>query len=104
MSGLNQCVLVGRLCADPEITYLADGKALAKFTVAVNRNFKNKATGEYEADFIRCVAWQQTAEFIGQYLTKGRLIGLSGRIQVRSYEKDGERRYMTEIIVKHHFG
>ena len=95
---LNRIELIGRLTKDPELRYVANGHAMAQFTVAVNRDFKN-AAGEREADFIRCVAWRKLAEQVGQYCSKGRLVAVEGRLQTRNYElPDGSRRTLTEVI------
>ena len=95
---LNRIELIGRLTKDPELRYVANGHAMAQFTVAVNRDFKN-AAGEREADFIRCVAWRKLAEQVGQYCGKGRLVAVEGRLQTRNYElPDGSRRTLTEVI------
>ena len=97
---MNQVQLVGRLARDPEARTSANGNASATFTVAVNRRFKH-AQGVYEADFINCVAWRQTAEFITRYFTKGQMIGVTGSIQTRSYDaQDGSKRYVTEVLVE----
>src|SRR2546421_328444 len=96
---INRVVLVGRLTKDPESQYTPNGIAIAKFTVAVDRFTKNPETGEKETDFIPVVAWRRSAEFVTQYITKGRLVGVEGRLQVRSWvAQDGSRRYMTEIV------
>lgn len=95
---MNKVILVGRLCRDPEIKNTTTGKAVASFTLAVDRRFKNK-DGQKEADFIPIVVWGKQVEFVGQYLSKGSQIGVSGRLQVRSYDdKDGNRRYVTEVV------
>lgn len=95
---LNRIELIGRLTRDPELRYVANGHAMAQFTIAVNRDFKN-AAGEREADFIRCVAWRKLAEQVGQYCGKGRLVAVEGRLQTRNYElPDGSRRTLTEVI------
>lgn len=96
---MNKVVLVGRLTKDVELRTTPQGVSVCSFTVAVNRRFKN-ANGEYEADFINCVAWRQTAEFLSRYFSKGRMVGISGSIQTRSWEKDGERRYATEVLAE----
>ena len=96
---MNKVVLVGRLTKDVELRTTPQGVSVCSFTVAVNRRFKN-ANGEYEADFINCVAWRQTAEFLSKYFSKGRMVGISGSIQTRSWEKDGERRYATEVLAE----
>lgn len=96
---INNVVLVGRLTKDAELRYTQSNIAVATFTLAVNRPFKNEA-GEREADFINFQAWRGTADIIAQYCSKGSLIGIIGRIQVRSYEKDGQRRYVTEVVAE----
>ena len=96
---MNKVVLVGRLTKDVELRTTPQGVSVCSFTIAVNRRFKN-ANGEYEADFINCVAWRQTAEFLSKYFSKGRMVGISGSIQTRSWEKDGERRYATEVLAE----
>ena len=96
---INRVVLVGRLTKDPESQYTPNGIAIAKFTIAVDRFTKNPETGEKETDFIPVVAWRRSAEFVTQYITKGRLVGVEGRMQVRSWvAQDGSRRYMTEVV------
>jgi single-strand DNA-binding protein len=96
---LNRAVIVGRLTRDPESSYTSSGIAIAKFTVAVDRFSKNPETGEKETDFIPVVAFRRSAEFVTQYITKGRLVAVEGRIQVRSWvDQGGQRRYMTEIV------
>ena len=95
---MNKVQLVGRLTRDPELRTTGNGVSVCSFTVAVNRRFRN-AQGEYEADFINCVAWRQSAEFLAKYFTKGRMVGLVGSIQTRNYEKDGQRVYVTEVSV-----
>jgi len=94
---INRVVLVGRLTADPELRYTPNGIASCKFRVAVNRPFKNE--GEQQADFISCVAWRKQAENLANYIKKGGLIGLEGRIQTGSYEgQDGKRVYTTDVV------
>ena len=96
---INRVILVGRLTRDPESQYTPNGIAIAKFTVAVDRFTKNAETGEKETDFIPIVAFRRSAEFVTQYIGKGRLVGVEGRMQVRSWvAQDGTRRYMTEVI------
>lgn len=96
---LNRVVLIGRLTRDPESQYTPSGVAIAKFTIAVDRFSKNPETGEKETDFIPVVAFRRSAEFVTQYITKGRLVAVEGRIQVRSWvAQDGQKRYMTEVI------
>lgn len=95
---MNRVVLVGRLTKDPELRFTPGaGKAVATFTLAVNRRFKSP--GQPEADFIPIVVWGRQAENTANYVSKGRLIGVSGAIHTRSYEaKDGTRRYVTEVV------
>lgn len=95
---MNHITLIGRLTKDPEIRYTQSGKAVATFTLAVDRRFKQD--GQPSADFIPCVAWGKTAEVAGKYLAKGNRCGVEGRIQIRSYEaQDGSKRYVTEVVV-----
>ncbi|MEY8458907.1 single-stranded DNA-binding protein [Lactococcus ileimucosae] len=95
---INNVVLVGRLVRDPELRYTPQNTAVATFTLAVNRRFKN-AQGEREADFINCVIWRQSAENLANWAKKGALIGVTGSIQVRNYEnKEGQRVYVTEVL------
>lgn len=95
---LNKAIIIGRITKDLELKHTQNGVAVTNFTVAVERSFKN-AEGEREADFIPVVVWRQQAETCAKYLGKGRLVGVSGRIQTRSYDdKDGIRRYVTEIV------
>ena len=95
----NSVHLMGRLTADPELKTFGDGAVVCNFTVAINRPVTK---GEHpEADFVRCVAWRQTAELLEKYFVKGDRVGIEGRIQVRNYEtKDGEKRTATEVQVE----
>lgn len=96
---MNKAILVGRLTADPELKATTSGVSVCSFTVAVNRRFA-RAGEERKADFINCVAWRQTAEFICNYFAKGRMIGLVGTIQTRDWtDNEGKKRYATEVIV-----
>lgn len=95
---INRTVLVGRLTKDPEIRYTQSGVAVANFTVAVNRQFTN-ANGEREADFIGCIIWRKAAENFCNFTHKGSLVGIDGRIQTSSYEKEGQRVYATQVVV-----
>lgn len=96
---MNKVELIGRITADPELRYTQSNKAYTRFTIAVNRGFKNE-DGESEADFISVVAWEKRAETICKYVKKGNRLGLVGRIQTGSYEKeDGTRGYLTDVIV-----
>lgn len=95
---INNVVLVGRMTRDAELRYTPSNQAVATFTLAVNRNFKNQA-GEREADFINCVIWRQQAENLANWAKKGTLVGITGRIQTRNYEnQQGQRVYVTEVI------
>lgn len=96
---INNVTLVGRLVAPPDLRKTPNNVSSLQGTLAVNRNFKNE-NGDREADFINFQAWRGTADIIAQYCSKGSLIGLTGRIQVRSYEKDGQRRYVTEVVAE----
>ena len=94
---INRTVLVGRLTKDPELKYTQSGIAVCRFTLACNRPFKND--GEQQADFINCVAWRKTAENTANFLKKGSLAGIDGRIQTSNFEgKDGNRVFMTEVV------
>lgn len=96
---LNRVILMGRIIHDLEVKQTQNGTACLSFSVAVERNFKN-ANGSYDADFISCVAWKNTAEFIGKYFGKGRMIALEGQLRSRTYEdKNGTKHYVTEVYV-----
>jgi single-strand DNA-binding protein len=95
---LNRVVLIGRLTKDPELRYTPNGVAVTNFTLAVERNFKN-AQGEKETDFFACSVFKQLAELCANYLAKGKLASVDGRIQIRTYnDKDGQKHWVTEII------
>ena len=95
---INKVVLVGRLTKSPELKYTQNNVANLRFTVAVNRQFKD-ANGETKADFINCVAWRAQAENMARFLKKGSLIGVEGRIETGSYQgQDGQMRYTTDVI------
>ena len=95
---INNVVLVGRMTRDAELRYSPQNQAVATFTLAVNRNFKNQS-GEREADFINVVIWRQQAENLANWAKKGALIGITGRIQTRNYEnQQGQRVYITEVV------
>lgn len=95
---INRVVLVGRLTKDPELKYTQTGVAVTRFTLAVNRTFSNQQ-GEREADFINCVAWRRQAENTANFLRKGSLAGVEGRIQTSSFDgQDGKRVFMTEVV------
>ena len=96
---LNKIFLQGRLVADPELRHTQSGVAVATFRMAVDRDFKDRETGERKADFINIVAWRSTAEFVSRFFTKGRMAIVEGRLQVREYtDRDGNRRYATEVV------
>lgn len=97
---INSVVLVGRLTKDPDLRYTPAGNAVVAFTVAVSRKFTNQQ-GDRETDFISCVAWRSQAENIANYLKKGSLIGVEGRLQTRTYENtEGKRVYVTEVLAE----
>ena len=96
---LNQIVLVGRLVRDPELKESEGGKNYTNITLAVPRNYKN-TDGEYDADFVDCRLWDGIAEHTAEYCKKGDLLGVKGRVETRSYEKDEEKKYVTEIIAE----
>ena len=96
---LNQIVMVGRLVRDPELKDSENGKKYTNVTLAVPRSYKN-VDGEYESDFIDCRLWSGVAENTAEYCKKGDLIGVKGRVESRIYEKDGEKKYITEIIAE----
>ena len=96
---LNHITIMGRLTRDPELRRTGSGIAVASFTVAVDRDFGGREGGEKETDFIDCVAWRQTGEFVSKYFTKGRMIVVSGRLQIRSWtDKDGNKRRTAEVV------
>ena len=96
---LNHIVIMGRLTRDPELRHTGSGVAVASFTVAVDRDFGKNENGEKETDFIDCVAWRQTGEFVSKYFTKGRMAVVSGRLQIRNWtDKEGNKRRTAEVI------
>ena len=97
---MNKVILMGRLVRSPEVRYSQGMEpiAVARYTLAVNRRFKRK--DEPEADFVPCVAFGKAGEFAEKYFKKGQLVAITGRLQVRSWDKDGERRYTTEVIIE----
>ena len=96
---LNHIVIMGRFVRDPELRRTASGVAVASFALAVERDFAAKNGGEKETDFIDCVAWRQTGEFVSKHFNKGRMACVSGRLQIRSYtDKDGNKRRTAEIV------
>ena len=95
---INKVILVGRLTKDPELRKTANNTSVLSFTVACNRRFGNNQNGNQQsADFINCVAWNQSADFLSRYANKGSLVGIEGRISTRNYEKDGRTVYVTEV-------
>ncbi len=98
MGGLNRSILAGRLTADPEVRYTSDEMAVTHFCLAINRGSKKKGTDT--ADFINCVAFGGLAKICGEYLKKGKLVAVEGRLQVRSFEsKGGQKRSVTEVVI-----
>ena len=96
---LNHITIMGRLTRDPELRRTGTGIAVASFTVAVDRDFSSRDGGEKETDFIDCVAWRQTGEFVSKYFTKGSMIVVSGRLQIRSWtDKEGNKRRTAEVV------
>lgn len=99
MTMLNRIILLGRLTKDPELRHTGSGTAVASFTLAVERDFKDKATGQKETDFIDVVAWRNTGEFVSRYFTKGRQAVVEGRLQMRDWtDKHGNKRRSAEVI------
>ena len=100
MAGINKVILVGRLGRDPEVRYTPDGRAIANFSIATSDEWKDKNTGEKKerAEWHRIVVFGKMGEICGQYLNKGRQVYIEGRLQTRSWEKDGVTRYTTEIV------
>lgn len=97
---MNKVVLIGRLTKDIELSKTQTGKSFARFTLAVNRRFKSTDQQGQDADFISCVVWDRRAEVMYQYLSKGSQVGIEGRIQTGSYERDGQRIYTTDVVVE----
>ena len=96
---LNHITIMGRLTRDPELRRTGSGIAVASFSLAVDRDFSPRDGGERETDFIDCVAWRQTGEFVSKYFTKGRMAVVSGRLQIRSWtDKDGNKRRSAEVV------
>ena len=97
---LNHIVIMGRLTRDPEVRYTQSQLPVASFTVAVDRDFGGRDGGERQTDFINCVAWRQTAEFVSKYFHKGSMAVVSGRLQIRQYQdREGNNRSASEIVV-----
>lgn len=91
---MNKVILIGRLIKEPELTHTTNDKAVCKFTLAVNREFSK----EREVDFINIVTWNKTAEFANKWFKKGKQVAICGKLQIRNYEKDGVKKYVTEVI------
>ena len=99
MININKVVLVDRLAKDVEVRKTQSNLSVVTFTVAVNRKYKN-ANGDYDADFINCVAWRQSADFLGQYALKGDIVAVEGSMQVRSFDSDKGKMYITEVVAE----
>lgn len=100
---MNSVQIIGRLTADPELRRTQSGIASCRFTVAVNRKYKNKDTDQYDADFISCVAWKQTAEFVSRYFSKGKMIALQGTLRTGSFQDRNHQdvtHYTTDVFVE----
>ena len=98
---LNHIVLMGRLTRDPELRHTGSGVPVAGFSLAVDRDFTDKQSGEKETDFIDVVAWRNTAEFVSKYLAKGRMVVVSGRLQIRNWvDKEGNKRRTAEVVAE----
>lgn len=96
---LNKVVIMGRLARDPELRRTGNGTAVASFTLAVDRDFKDKSSGERATDWIDCVAWRQTGEFVSRYFSKGRMAVVEGRLQIRDWtDQNGNKRRTTEVV------
>ena len=103
---LNKVVMMGRLTKNPELRRTGSGVAVTSFTIAVDRDFAEKQSGQKETDFVDCVAWRQTGEFVDKYFSKGKMAVVVGRLQFRSWnDKDGNKRKSAEVIVENvYFG
>lgn len=96
---LNHITIMGRLTRDPELRYTQSQTPVASFTLAVDRDFADRGTGERQTDFIDCVAWRQTGEFVSKYFTKGSMAVVSGRLQIRDWtDRDGNKRRSAEVV------
>lgn len=96
---LNHITIMGRMTKDPELRRTGSGTAVASFTLAVDRDFADKTSGQKETDSIDCVAWRQTGEFVDKYFSKGRMAVVSGRLQIRNWtDKDGNKRRSAEVV------
>ena len=98
---MNKIELIGRLCADPDFRTTQSGTAICRFRIAVNRRFKNQQTGEYDADFIGCTAWRQTAEFVSRYFRKGSMIAVVGSLRNNDYtDQNGVKHYSMDVLAE----
>ena len=96
---LNRIVIMGRLTRDPELRRTQNGTAVTSFSVAVDRDFKSRESGEQNADFVNIVSWRNTAEFVSRYFTKGRMAVVTGRLQIRNWtDKEGNKRRSAEVV------
>ena len=99
MPSLNKIVLIGRLTRDPEQSYTASNLSIVKFTIAVDRPYKDSQTGERKTDFFNCRGFRQTADFVSQYITKGQLVAVEGRVEINKIQgNDGNPRYFTDVV------
>ncbi|WP_040207092.1 single-stranded DNA-binding protein [Neobacillus jeddahensis] len=96
---INQVTLVGRLTRDPELKKTPEGTAVTNITLAVNRQYRNH-NGDIDADFVQCTLWRKDAEYTCRYCRKGDVVGITGRLQTRHYEKEGRRVYVTEVVAE----
>ena len=97
---MNQVVLMGRLTRDPELRHTQSGTAVASFTLAVDRGYASRDGGDRQTDFIDCVAWRNTAEFVSKYFVKGQMAAVTGRLQIRDWtDRDGNKRRSAEVVV-----
>ncbi|WP_251552299.1 single-stranded DNA-binding protein [Neobacillus muris] len=96
---INQVILVGRLTKDPELKKTSEGTAFTMITLAVNRNYRNH-NGEIDTDFVQCTLWRRAAENTVQYCRKGSVVGITGRLQSRYYDREGKRNYVTEVAAE----
>ena len=100
MGSLNRCQFIGNLGSDPELKHTPSGKAVANFSLACNESFKDASgTKQERVEWVRCTAWDKTAELAAKFLSKGRQVYVEGRMQTRKYEKDGVEKFSTEIVV-----
>lgn len=95
---LNKIIIMGRMTRDPELHRTNSGTAVTSFSLAVDRDFKDKQTGEKETDFLDVTCWRNTAEFVSKYFSKGRMAVVEGRLQIRTWEKDGQKHRNAEIV------